>query len=713
MLSRIYKTLKEVFGFEEFRDLQKTVITSVMQGNDCLGIMPTGSGKSLCYQLPSLLLPGMTIVVSPLISLMKDQVDQMHETGIKATFLNSSLEHWDYVETLSDISEKKYDILYVAPETLFLDRILNVLKALKISLITIDEAHCISEWGHDFRPEYRHLTRLREIFPDAVMLGLTATATHQVRNDIANILQIQHSHVFVSSFDRPNLFLEVELKTDVFAQILQFINRFDDQSGIIYCQTRKQVDQITKELQVRNISALPYHAGLSDAMRWANQEKFIKEDVQIIVATIAFGMGINKSNVRFIMHTDLPKNIETYYQQIGRAGRDGEPSHCKLIYNYGDIAKIQYFFKDKDDKEIKHAHKLLSAMIRYSEADVCRRTILLEYFGERYTKVNCENCDNCLLNEDDLEDLTVPAQKFLSCIWRTGEMFGAEHIIKILRGSNDKRIIQLKHDQLSTYNIGTEFSRKQWLELFGKLVSSGTILREERYGSLKLTEKAWQIMRSNQKFLGKLRRKETVAPKFEADYDQEMFEVLRKERKRIADEKNVPPFVIFSDKTLHEMATYFPQSESSFLDINGVGHAKCAAYAPSFLPLIKEYAQTNNVSEIQKNTPLASQKKRYEEVADKFNQGMNIQKIMAFFDVKEDTVLDNLHKFLMNNGELARLPDKDDGFPDLNEVQEIIDFFKNSKSLFLKPAYDFFNGKYEYDYLRKALILSIILQKKH
>jgi len=707
MHTDIYQTLSSVFGYGEFRDLQEELITSIMDRNDSLGIMPTGSGKSLCYQLPALLLPGLTIVISPLISLMKDQVDQLRELGIKATFLNSSLDRGEYEEIIAGIIQEDYKLLYVAPETLFIERILHVLKSIKISLITVDEAHCISEWGHDFRPEYRQLNQLKEHFSDVVILALTATATLQVRHDIAKILGIQKENIFLSSFDRPNLFLEVNLKTDALSQIVEYIKRFPNQSGIIYCTTRKQVDNYYSELQKRGMSVLPYHAGLSDAKRWKNQETFIKDDVQIMVATIAFGMGINKPNVRYILHADLPKNIETYYQQIGRAGRDGEPADCLLLYNYGDIGRITYFFKDKPEKQMWHENNLLQEMVRYCESDICRRILLLKYFAETFTKEKCGNCDNCQLSEQELEDLTVPAQKFLSCIWRTGELFGANYIIQVLRGSQDKRILSRRHDQLSTYNIGQELGKNQWLELSGKLISSGLIKRDEEHGSLKLSNEAWDLMKSKRKFKGKLHRVEKAVIVEITDYDQELFDILRKERKRIAVEKNVPPYVIFADKSLKDMASYFPQSEDNFLKMHGVGTAKCAAYASIFLPIITEYANENGKNEEIKGA-IKTVLKRHDEVGRKFNEGILIPILAAEYKVSEDTIIRHLERFVQEGNEVLRMPQKADNFPGIEEAEHIRDKFKEHGFGFLKAVFDALEGKVTYELLHKVRLMCLM-----
>ncbi len=428
--------LKETFGYDTFRPLQREVIENVLARRDTLAIMPTGGGKSLCYQIPALLFEGLTVVVSPLISLMKDQVEQLRAFGVPALFLNSSLAPQEYQENMDYIRRGEVKLLYVAPESLLTPRILSLLDSIQVDCLTIDEAHCISEWGHDFRPEYRQLVAVRQRFPKAVCLALTATATERVRQDIRTTLKFASSNEFIASFNRENLYIEVVRKRDPIEQTIQILEKHKDQSGIIYCFSRRQVDELAAYLAAQEYSVRPYHAGLEDAERKANQETFIRDDAQIIVATIAFGMGINKPNVRFIIHFDLPKSIESYYQEIGRAGRDGLPAHCTLLFNYSDVAKINYFIDQKEGNEKQVAIGHLDAIVRYAEDELtCRRKPLLNYFGESYEAQSCSNCDNCTSAPTELTDITIYAQKFLSCVKRADERFGAGHITDILLGS--------------------------------------------------------------------------------------------------------------------------------------------------------------------------------------------------------------------------------------------------------------------------------------
>jgi len=595
MKEKVYSILKEVFGYTSFREKQDDVILNVLDKKDTLAVMPTGSGKSLCYQIPALIFKGLTIVVSPLISLMQDQVDQLTASGVDAVVLNSSLSQNVYFANLQKIRNKTAKLLYVAPETLLKPQILEMLSSVDISCFTIDEAHCISEWGHDFRPEYRRLAEVREIFPDAVCIALTATATERVRDDIKKILSDKnHFDTFTTSFDRKNLFLEIVEKKDPYKQATEFINRFPNQSGIIYCFSRKQVDSLYSSLLSEGYSVLPYHAGLNEIERTRNQKLFIKDDVQIIVATVAFGMGINKPNVRFVLHFDLPKNIESYYQEIGRAGRDGLDSYCLLLFSYGDTQKIKYFINQKSLKEQKIANLHLNALVDLAETEGCRRSPMLKYFGENYIKENCGFCDNCTSERKEAVDITVEAQKFLSCVKRTGERFGATHLIDILRGSKSKRVLENNHQTLSTYNVGAEYSKKQWQHFSRQFLKKGLLLQDEEFGGLSLTEKAYECFSGNLKITGSIKEDFHVEKKNKIKhqnlkYDETLFEVLRKKRKELADKQNVPPYVIFSDRTIVEISSFFPITKDSLLNIHGIGSKKLEMYGGMIIDVVKKH----------------------------------------------------------------------------------------------------------------------------
>src|SRR5689334_16677259 len=546
--------LKDTFGYDTFRPLQREVIENVLARRDTLAIMPTGGGKSLCYQIPSLLFDGLTVVVSPLISLMKDQVEQLRAFGVPCLFLNSSLAPQEYQENMEYVKRGEVKLLYVAPETLLTPRILSLLDSVPVDCLTIDEAHCISEWGHDFRPEYRQLVAVRQRFPKAVCLALTATATARVRQDIRTTLKFTTTNEFVASFNRENLYIEVIRKVDPYLQTIQMLERYKDQSGIIYCFSRKQVDELSVYLSSKGYSVRPYHAGLDDTERRMNQEAFIRDDVQIIVATIAFGMGINKPNVRFVIHFDLPKSIEGYYQEIGRAGRDGLPAHCLLLYSYADVAKLNYFIDQKEGSEKRVAMQHLDAIVRYAEDErICRRKPLLNYFGESFQADNCSSCDNCTSAPTPLTDITIYAQKFLSCVKRADEKFGAGHITDILLGSRSEKVLRWEHDKLSTYGIGTDLTKKQWMHIARQLLTMGYMKQEGEYHTLSLTVKALKALKKRETIFGVMQEAERVQKKRDKktkeaiEYNSALFALLRQKRKEIADKEGVPPYVIFSD----------------------------------------------------------------------------------------------------------------------------------------------------------------------
>ena len=444
------EVLKDVFGYEQFRPLQETIISHILNRHDALVVLPTGSGKSLCYQLPALIFNGVTVVVSPLISLMQDQVMQLQQRDVCAAFLNSTLSHSEYVATMQRVKRGEIKLLYVAPETLLRPEILLMLDESQVACLAIDEAHCISQWGHDFRPDYRQLISVRERFGNAVCVALTATATPRVQQDIKQLLKIQTENEFIASFDRENLFIGIELKEEVLQQTLAFLNTHRDESGIIYCQTKKQVESLFRNLVERGISALPYHADLDSEIRKQNQEAFLSGDVRVIVATIAFGMGIDKEDVRFILHTGLPKEPESYYQEIGRAGRDGHRSDCLLLFNHDDVDTIKYFIDQGAPSEREGRLERLQTLVEWATSAACRRKGLLAYFGEHYEEQNCGMCDNCRQAEMERVDLTDPARKFLLSVVETKQIFGVEHIINVLRGSKAKKVVKNRHHQLST-----------------------------------------------------------------------------------------------------------------------------------------------------------------------------------------------------------------------------------------------------------------------
>ena len=710
------RILKDTFGYDTFLPLQHEVIENVLAGRDTLAIMPTGGGKSLCYQIPALLMDGLTLVVSPLIALMKDQVEQLRANGVPAVFLNSSLSPEAYRENMESVRDGSAKLLYVAPETLLTPRMFSLLSSLKLALLTIDEAHCISEWGHDFRPEYRQLVTVRQRYPQAVCLALTATATPRVRSDIQNSLNFSQSNAFVASFNRENLFLEVAPKTDPLTQTTQFLKRFKDQSGIIYCFSRKQVDELSAYLAAKGFSVRPYHAGLEDAERRANQEAFIRDDIQIIVATIAFGMGINKPNVRFVIHYDLPKSIEGYYQEIGRAGRDGLPAHCLLLYSYSDVAKLNYFINQKEGEERRVASQHLDAIVRYAEDQInCRRKPLLSYFGETYTTANCKNCDNCTTAPPEMSDITTPAQKFLSCVIRTEERFGAGHVTNVLRGSKAETVLSRGHDKLSTYGIGAELTQKQWMHLSRQLVQLGYLHQDSSFRVLSLTTKGQEALRKRITILGQLQEADTTAgksktSKTELKYNHALFALLRQKRKELADEGGVPPYVIFSDKTLVEMCAYYPQSLESLLNISGVGQIKLNRFGDVFLEVIRGYCEKHNLKEKSKG-PMQLRPKndsggRTTMIGEAFNSGESIQNLMKQYQVQRGTIVNHLVKFvaagnaLQNSSALSSLT----SVPS-DKRQIVMQAFDELGTDFLRPVFDQLGGTINYDELKVLRLL--------
>ncbi len=705
MINDAKRILKEVFGYEEFKPLQREIIEAVLARRDSLVIMPTGGGKSLCYQIPAIILDGLTVVVSPLISLMKDQVDQLGEFGVNAVFLNSSLFPREYSLNVEKVRSGEAKLLYVAPETLLMEKTLELLSERNVDCIAIDEAHCISEWGHDFRPEYRQLTDVRERFPGAVCIALTATATERVREDIRKSLRLENPADFIASFNRENLHLEVIPKRNPTEQTINFIRAFPNQSGIVYCFSRKQVDELAEDLSAEGFSVRPYHAGLEDDLRKENQELFVRDDVQIIVATIAFGMGINKPNVRFIVHYDLPKNIESYYQQIGRAGRDGLRAHCLLLFSYGDAAKIRFFIDEKEGLEKRVAQMHLDKMIEFCEEEECRRVPLLRYFGEEFREGVCKACDNCLGDSREKADVTVAAQKFLSCVFRTEEIFGEGYIIDILRGSRAKKLIEKGHDKLSTYGIGMEFSKGQWSSLARQFVRMGLLEKDVRFGSLKLTPKAWEVLKGGAKVEAHLKEKAAEYGSSEDKaYDTALFEILRAERKRIADTAKLPPFTIFHDRTLIEMATFFPRSIDSLGKIFGVGRAKLEKYGEVFLRLIKAYAEKEGFEEKPKRDdarPIRkSQRRRYHEVGERFNAGESIRELADSFEVMESTIIDHLLNYALVGNELRA-----DGLVGISKLPEdkqklVLESLDRVGSDTIRPVFDDLGGEVDWNDIR-------------
>ena len=593
--------LKQYFGFTSFRPFQQEIIRDALAGKDVFALLPTGGGKSLCFQLPAMARPGLTVVVSPLIALMKDQVDGLQASGVPATFLNSSLAPGESRPRLRGLHQGEYRLLYVAPERLMLPGFLSDLQRWNLNLLAIDEAHCISEWGHDFRPEYRQLAELRRLFPTVPWMALTATATQRVRQDILTHLALREPACYVASFNRPNLTYRVFAKDQPYAQVLQFLRKRPRESGIVYCQARKTAETLAGRLNEDGVCAKPYHAGLTPEDRSRHQELFLRDEIRIICATIAFGMGINKPNVRFVIHYDLPKNIEGYYQETGRAGRDGLPSDCVLLFSAGDVAKQLKFIDEKPDpKERQIAHAQLQQMVHYAENATCRRRELLGYFGERFEPDDCGGCDNCL-SPRETYDGTVAAQKLLSCVYRvrqqSGFDFGLNQIVEVLTGADTDNVRRWQHDKLSTYGIGREHSRPEWKSIGRELVRLRLLTQAaDKFNVVALTPEGLALLKQRKPV--RLTRP-IAAPAAKARHpgeiacDEPLFEQLRQLRKQLADQRGVPPYIVFSDVSLRQMAHDYPTTEAEFGRISGVGQKKLAEYGAIFLEAIATHLGNN------------------------------------------------------------------------------------------------------------------------
>ncbi|MGI9086149.1 MAG: DNA helicase RecQ [Chthoniobacterales bacterium] len=594
--------LKKHFGYSEFRPLQEEIVRDALAGRDVFALMPTGGGKSLCFQLPALLRDGLTVVVSPLIALMKDQVDGLQASGIAATFLNSTLNATEARARLRGLYQGEFRLLYVAPERLMLETFIEKVKEWNVAQIAIDEAHCISEWGHDFRPEYRELKKLRAHLPEVPTMALTATATERVRADILKQLQLRDPQIYVASFDRPNLTYRVVPKATPYEQLLTFLQARPHESGIVYCASRKTADALARKLNQDRVPAKPYHAGLESGERARHQEMFLRDDVRVITATIAFGMGINKPNVRFVVHHDLPKNIESYYQETGRAGRDGLPSECVLLFSASDVVKQTRFIDEKSESEARIAREQLRQMVHYAEARECRRTTLLRYFGEERPNESCGGCDNCLTPRETF-DGTIAAQKFLSCVQRvrakSGFAFGLNHIIEVLTGADTEAVRQRGHNEVSTYGIGRDLKREAWQAIGRELLRLGLVeCAPGKFATLELSEAGWNALRERTPITLTKPIDVPTSTKSRAragtiECDEALFERLRILRRKIADERDVPAYVIFSDVALREMARTYPSTPGEFRRVPGVGEQKLKDFAGPFLAEIADYLAQN------------------------------------------------------------------------------------------------------------------------
>ncbi|WP_333870395.1 DNA helicase RecQ [Desulforamulus putei] len=645
MLDRAREILKQYYGYSSFRSGQEKIISSVLQGSDTLGIMPTGGGKSLCYQIPALMFSGITIIISPLISLMKDQVDALNSLGIEATYINSSLDQEEFEERIRRACQGKYKLIYVAPERLESPRFRAKLKSLEVSMLAVDEAHCISQWGHDFRTSYLAIAPfIQELPRRPVVTAFTATATPEVIQDIVRLLSLKNPLVYSTGFNRENLFFSVlrgENKRDF---LVNYLACRRGQAGIVYAATRKEVDALHEYLRKKGFAVGKYHAGLNDAERIRNQEMFLYDDISLMVATNAFGMGIDKSNVRYVIHYNMPKNMESYYQEAGRAGRDGEPGECILLFNPQDIQVQKFLIEQSSLSEARKTfeYRKLQAMVDYCHTSWCLRKYILNYFGEEKVPEECGNCSNCK-NDHELTDMTVEAQKIFSCILRMKEQYGISLVADVLKGSRNKKVLQYGFNSLSTYGLLKDYPIKQITDIINVLVAEGYLyLTEGQYPMVKLRPKAIPILKNQEKFLLKVPRKEQKHTASDL-----LFEELRQLRQQIARREQVPPYIVFADSTLREMCRHLPQDKRAMLSVKGVGQAKFERYGQEFIEVILKYAGQNSISTQTVQTRAGEYAKEKEPPShvvtwQLFRQGYSVQEIARKRNLKPATVQDHL-----------------------------------------------------------------------
>ncbi|MES2764451.1 MAG: DNA helicase RecQ [Bacteroidota bacterium] len=706
------QVLKEKFGYDSFRHEQQAIIANVLKGSDSFVLMPTGGGKSLCYQIPALIFGGVTVVVSPLIALMKDQVDALRVNGIPAAFVNSTQDAGEQREVIDALKNNSLKLLYVSPERLFSNdgHFLNFLKKCEISLFAIDEAHCISQWGHDFRPEYRQLALLKQHFPKTPVIALTATADRQTREDILDKLNLDNPSIFVSSFNRENLFYAVEKKAEMFRKMTDYLEDHRDDSGIIYCLSRDGTESLAAKLFKKGFKAKAYHAGLDQQTRQQHQEEFLRDDIRIIVATVAFGMGINKSNVRFVIHADMPKNIEGYYQETGRAGRDGLPSDALLFYSPGDVIKLRGFATVENNfaqTEIMLAK--LNKMASFCEIRTCRRKFLLNYFGEE-APVNCGNCDTCV-NDYEKIDATIPAQKLLSAVFRLQGRFGANYVVDFLKGSDSEKI-RAEHKLLKTYGAGAELSKNQWMDYLRDLVALGYLQQtDDKFPLLKLTEMSGPVLKGEEQVwlvkASEQKEEKKYAAKTELPYEKELFDLLKSLRKQLADDDKVPPYVIFSDATLVEMASYFPLTIDEMRKISGVGEMKLERYGGNFLKEIQQYCIDNQLSSkihqktVGRQPRSSAPKEKLPDTKfislDLFKRGKSITEIAALRNFSTNTIEGHLAHYVAT-GEIPL-----EAIVERSKVPAIEDAIQRYGNNALKPLKDALGDEFSYGEIKAVI----------
>ncbi len=693
------KILKEVFGFNGFRGRQEPIINNLLEGNDTFVIMPTGAGKSLCYQLPAMAQPGTAIVISPLIALMKNQVDQLQAFGINARYLNSTLSRTEAKIVKKETIEQKVKLLYVAPESLTKEETVAFLLQANISFIAVDEAHCISEWGHDFRPEYRRIKSIVKQLGNHPIIALTATATPKVQIDIQKNLTMEAASLYKSSFNRTNLYYEVRPKQDIKKQLIRFVKEQKGKSGIIYCLSRKKVEEIAEFLRVNDINAAPYHAGLESATRVGNQDGFLNENIDVIVATIAFGMGIDKPDVRFVAHYDVPKSLEGYYQETGRAGRDGIDSKCLMFFSHNDISKLDKFNKDKPIQERDNSRLLLQEMTSFAESAVCRRVQLLHYFGETFVKEDCNNCDNCRHPTEQYEGKEY-IELVLKTVAATEERFGMLHLVDVIKGKPSEYVVSYKHTKLDVYGAGDTETEDLWRSVIRQTMLAGLLGKDiENIGVIKMTEKGRAFTKDPHSFtLSKNHDFDNIKKEDEeidstpveaAAYDQKLFDMLKSLRKGIAKDEKLPPYVIFQETSLEEMATTYPCSMEELTTITGVGKGKALKFGSDFVRLIEQYVEDNDIITAADVTikTTANKSKHKVFIIQQIDKKLELEEIAESLKMTMDELLNEIEQIVSSGTKLV-LDYYMDQVLDDEKQGEILDFFLNDETGDIESALD-------------------------